>query len=123
MKLLAIDFGQLRGVGPLGFENSDPSSAVKVFSNFISGVIGVLTIIAIIWAVFTLIMGAIGIISSGGDKQALESARKKITNGIIGLVVVIISLFIIQIIGYLLGITDILNIQTLFNLVGGTVSK
>ena len=79
-----------------------------------------MTIIAIIWAIFTLITGAISIISSGGDKQALESAKKKITMGIVGLVVVIIALFIVEVVGYLLGLPDILNFQSLFNLVAGS---
>jgi len=78
-----------------------------------------MTIIAVIWAIFTLITGAIGIISSGGDKQALENARKKITTGLIGLAIVLVALFIIEIVGYLLGLNNILNIQCLFTLVGG----
>jgi hypothetical protein len=82
-------------------------------------VVGVMTIIAVIWAVFTIITGAIGIISSGGDKQALENARKKITTGIIGLIIVLVSLSLIELIAYLLGIKDILNIQNLFNLASG----
>ena len=122
MKLLAIDFGQLKGIGPLGFEKSSPTSAVSVFSTFISGVVGVLTIVAVIWAIFTIIMGAISIISSGGDKQALETARKKITMGIIGLVIVLVSLLLIELVGYFLGLKDILNIQSLFNLIGPSQS-
>lgn len=107
------------GKGPL--DNPIGSGgAVTVFSRFISGVVGVLTIVAIIWAVFSIITGAISIISSGGDKQALETARGRITMGIIGLVVVLVALLIIQIVGYFLGLTGLLNIQCLFNLVNGT---
>jgi hypothetical protein len=73
-----------------------------------------MTLVAIIWFVFVFITGAIGIISSGGDKQALETARKKITTGLIGLVLVIIAIVAINLIGYLFGIPDILQIQTLF---------
>jgi hypothetical protein len=98
------------------------TGAVTVFSNFISQIIGVLTIVAIIWAVFSIITGAISIISSGGDKQALESARKKITTGIIGLIIVLVALLIIELVGYFLGLPDILNIQNLFNLIGNTMT-
>ena len=106
--------------GPGTGSLADPigsGGAVTVFSNFISSLVGVMTIIAIIWAVFSIITGAISIISSGGDKQALESARKKITTGIIGLVIVLVSLLIIELVGYFLGVSGILNIQTLFNLI------
>ncbi len=104
------------GTGPLA-NPVGGSGPVLIFTNFISGVIGVMTVVAIIWAVFTLILGAIGIISSGGDKQALENAKRKITTGIIGLVIVLVALLLIELIGYLLGITDILNIQNLFLLI------
>lgn len=109
--------GGLKGFGNLGLENKDASGAIGIFSTFISGVVGVMTIVAIIWAVFTIITGAISIISSGGDKQALESARKKITTGIIGLIIVLVSLLIIEVVGYFLGLNGILNIQNLFNLI------
>ena len=104
------------GTGPLA---NPGTGAVGIFSKFISGVIGVLTIVAILWAIFSIITGAISIISSGGDKQALESARKKITTGIIGLVIVLIALLLIELVGYFLGLKRILNIQCLFTLVSG----
>jgi FtsH-binding integral membrane protein len=104
----------IQGIGKLAHPGS---GAVTIFSNFISGVIGIMTIIAIIWAIFSIITGAISIISSGGDKQALETARKRIMMGIIGLIIVLVALLIIELVGYFLGLKDILNIQNLFNLV------
>jgi hypothetical protein len=113
MKNLATDIqiapsGGFTGFGNLGKPGG--SQSLGVFANFISGLIAVMTIVAVIWAIFTIITGAVSIISSGGDKQALESARKRITNGILGLVIVLVAIFIIQIVGYLLGIDDILNL-------------
>lgn len=121
MKSLAasLDFGSLSGFGPLGLEGRDASGALGIFSNFISSAIGLMTIIAIIWFVFTFITGAISMIGAGGDKAAVENARKRITNGLIGLVVTIIAVFIINLIGYLLGFKNILDIGALF----GTFSK
>ncbi len=110
--------GGLKGPGNGPLDNPIGSGgAVTVFSKFISAVIGVTTIVAIIWAIFSIITGAISIISSGGDKQALESARRRITMGIIGLVVVLVALVIIEFVGSLLGLTGILNIQNLFNII------
>lgn len=123
MKQLAqINFapeGGFKGFGRLGLEGSEASGAVGIFSGFISSAIGLMTIVAFIWFVFVFITGAIGIISSGGDKQALETARKKIMTGIIGLVVVIAAIFVIRIIGTLIGIPDLLNITALFGRVTG----
>jgi hypothetical protein len=110
--------GGFKGFGPLG-NLPEKSDGIVIFTSFISKVIGVLTIIAIIWFIFTFIAGAISYMSAGGDKAAIESARKKIVNGVVGLIIVIISIFIISLIGYLIGIPDILNITLLFGKVAG----
>lgn len=108
---LSPDSG-FQGFGPLGQGGSD---SVTVFTKFVSSAIGLMTIIGIIWFVFVLVTGAISMISAGGDKQALEAARKKISTGIIGLVVTIAAIFIVSLIGYLLGFENILDLPALFN--------
>lgn len=102
--------GGFRGFGPLGLEGLDPQiDAPRIFNQLFSTVIGVMTVIAFIWFTIQFILGAIGIMTSGGDKAALESAKKKLTTGIIGLVVVIAAIFLINLIGYILGVELILN--------------
>lgn len=97
------------GFGKLGLEGSSAENAPSIFNSFISGVIGVLTIVAGLWFIFVFISGAISMISSGGDKGALESARKRIFNALIGLAVVVASIFLIELVGKILGINLILN--------------
>ena len=111
--------GGFTGFGKLGLVGSTAANAPATFTTFISSVIGVITIVAIIWFVFLFISGAISYMSSGGDKSAIETARKRIVNGVIGLVLVIIAIFVIKLIGYLLGVPDILNFISLFGLVSG----
>ena len=106
-----IQLGPLQGFGPLG---NPKDRGIEIFANFISSTIGLMTIIAFIWFTFTFFTGAIGIISAGSDKNALENSRKKITTGIIGLVVVVSAIFIIQLVGSLLGIGNILELSKLF---------
>lgn len=102
------------GFGPLGLEQNQ--DGVSTFARVISSAIGLITIIGIIWVVIIIVTGAIGIITSGGDKNSLENAKKKISNGIIGLVILVSSLFILTLIGKFLGLTSILDIKTLFEL-------
>jgi hypothetical protein len=68
----------------------------------ISGVIGPLInlifIIAIIAALLYLVYGGFKWLTSGGDKQAVASAREHIVAAIIGLVIIFLSYFILQII-------------------------
>jgi hypothetical protein len=113
MKTLAIKIAPDNGFTGIGTLGTPTGNGVTQFSKFISMAIGVMTIVAFIWFIFVLITGAIGIIGSGGDKQSLETAKKKITTGIIGLVVTIAAVFIISLIGTILGI-DLLDLGSLF---------
>jgi len=111
MKTLAqLDFGTFKGFGPLG---NPTGTGINQFNTVISTTIGVMTIVAIIWFVIQLITGAIGIMSAGSDKAKLEGARAKITNGIIGLIIVIAAVFVIDLIGTVFGI-PFLDIFQLF---------
>jgi len=106
----------LQGIGPLG-EVSDEGTAITKFSQILSSAIGIITIIAGIWFVFLVITGAYGFMTSDGDKQKLASARNRLTWGLIGLVVVIAGIFIIELVGSLIGFS-ILNIgETIQNAV------
>lgn len=84
------------------------SNAGAVFNNIISVSIAIITVVAGIWFISILITGAVGLIGSGGDKAAVEEARRKITTGFIGLVVVVAGIFIVDLIGKIFGI-DIRN--------------
>ncbi|MBI3443114.1 hypothetical protein HY008_00380 [Candidatus Woesebacteria bacterium] len=95
----------LQGEGPLGTAGAN---APTVFENIISITIGLISAVAGIWFIFNVITGALQIIGSEGDKGALENARRKITYGIIGIVVVIGGMFVAQFVGQQLGL-NILN--------------
>jgi hypothetical protein len=93
------------GFGPLG---TSGQNAPQQFNQTISKIIGVITAVGFIWFTFQIIIGSVRIISSGGDKGAVEAARKQITSGLIGVVVLIAGIFIVSFIGKLFNI-DILN--------------
>lgn len=97
---------QFQGIGPLG---KTGANAPIQFQGAISKIIGVMTVVAFIWFTFQVIIGAIRIVASGGDKGAVESARKQITTGIIGVVIVVAAIFIVSLLGTILGLNNILN--------------
>ncbi len=100
--------GTINAIGPL----SDPgSTAPSLLARVLSSAIGLITAIAFIWFLFLLITGAVALMSAGGDKVAIENARRRITTGLIGLVVVIGATFILDLIASILGIPRILNID------------
>ena len=112
MKNLIADIplggSQLQGVGALGKPDST-AGATNLFNGVISKVIGVMTVVAFIWFTFQIVLGAIRIVGSGGDKGAVEAARKQITTGIIGIVIVVAAIFIVSLVGQILGLNSILN--------------
>lgn len=112
--LAQINFGPSTNSGNFGctgsslFCNFAPNDSGNTLNLVISLVVAVMTIIAFIWFTIQFFIGALGIISAGGDKQKIADARSKITTGLIGLVVVIAAVFLIQLIGTILGI-ELLN--------------
>jgi hypothetical protein len=119
LALLATRFpiGNFRGIGNIGLEGIYGTSQVQgisVFVRIVSRIVGVLTVAASIWFIFQFIQGAIAWIQSGGDKQAVENARKRITNSIIGLGIVVFAYAFIALISAFLGI-DFINLQDLIN--------
>jgi hypothetical protein len=63
-----------------------------------------LMITAVVLAVIFLIWGGIEWITSGGNKDKLQAARKKITYAIIGLIITLGAFFIVNMIGFLFNI-------------------
>ncbi len=105
--------GGFQGFGKLGLEGASASESGNIFAQLISSTIGVITVVAIIWFTIQLLIGAVSIISSGGDKGKNEQAKAKITSALTGLVVVIAGVFLTNLIGTLLGLPNILDIGSL----------
>lgn len=103
--------GNLKGFGALGLEQSQKGEVV--FQTFVSSAIGLISVIAIIWFVFIIISSGIAYMNAGPDQKATEGARKKITSGLIGLLITIFGIFIINLIGQIFGLMNILNIPEL----------
>lgn len=68
------------------------------FSNVVGTLITTVFIIAIIVALFYLIWGGFKWLTSGGDKAAVQAAREHIVAAIIGLVIIFLSYFILNIV-------------------------
>lgn len=109
MKLLADqNLGTLQGQGPLGEVGSDLGLSLQRFSNVISTAVGIMTLSAGTWFIIQIFMGAFQWLSSGGDKQGVENARKRMTNATVGLFVVVAAYALISIVGRVFGL-DILS--------------
>lgn len=87
---------------------------MEFIKNFVSGAIGLAFVVGTVIFFFMLIFGAIQWISSGGDKQALEGAKGRVTNAIIGLVILFSLFAVLSLINTFFGIKIMtLDIQSL----------
>lgn len=123
------NFGQ--GFQPPGGANGtfvpqNLNSAEGVLSTgqgIISFVVTFLTIFAGLMFLYQFLRGALAWISAGGDQKKISDARDMITQGVIGLVIIVASYAILGVISSVLGL-DLLNpAQLLLQLVpraGGT---
>ena len=113
-KAYAFSLGELRGIGPLGLEGEGAGSAIQVFTNILSSILGIMTIAGGIWFLINLMTAAYQYISAGGDNQKIKEAQQKIQNSIVGLFLIVAAVFILSLFGTLLKV-PFLDIGALIN--------
>ncbi|HCM37455.1 MAG: hypothetical protein UV61_C0010G0024 [Candidatus Gottesmanbacteria bacterium GW2011_GWB1_43_11] len=59
---------------------------LPIVGNIVSGLIGIFMLIGLIMAFFHLIFGAIRWITASGDKTQLQNAQERMTQAIVGLI-------------------------------------
>jgi NADH:ubiquinone oxidoreductase subunit 5 (subunit L)/multisubunit Na+/H+ antiporter MnhA subunit len=81
-----------------------PTGGTNTGSKIISVGVTVLFIVAILLALLFLLWGGIDWIMSEGDKNKVHAAREKIVYSIVGIVVVLLSFFIVSLVSGILGV-------------------
>lgn len=107
------------GLGPVAsalckLDNTNFELAGGEFNRIIGVFLGFMTIAAGIWFLFQFITAGFGWMSAGGDKNKTEEAWHKITNSMIGLIIVVSAWILVGVIGSVVGL-DILNPGKMFN--------
>src|SRR3989344_6676273 len=94
-KASAATFDFFRLIDPVG-TNSSVADAQSAFSRVVGNVITwVLAIVALIAFIYLIISG-VNYITAGGDAEKATKARSGILNAIIGIVVIVLSFFILR---------------------------
>ena len=99
--------GGIHGPGPT--VPTDSTGVGESVAHLVSVVIGLFTLVAGLWFLIQLILGGYAYMSAGGNKEKAQTASQKITQALIGLVIVVLAIFIINLLGYILNI-DFLNV-------------
>lgn len=111
---LIAQFGDGFKVPGSGFFKTDATvgecgtKALTNFNDIISLIIGFLTVIAGLAFLLYFVFGGLQWALAGGDSGKVDSAKKQMTNGAIGLIIVIVAYGVIAVVGTVVGL-DILN--------------
>ena len=87
------------------------SSAEGSIQTIILNVISLFFAIGGIGVIIYFIWGAVDWIMSGGDKEKVAAARRKMTNAVIGLILLSLSFAIIRTVGAIAGFDPLGNLQ------------
>ena len=85
-------------------------TGIGFFQSFLPALILWGFVIGSVVFLFIMIIGAIGWITSGGDKTAVEAARGKITGALVGIVLLFSLFAVVKLVGGFFGI-DILTLD------------
>ena len=98
----------------LGIQPNSGTGSVSQLEKIISNVIGFITIIAFVFFLFQIIFAGFTFMSASGDEKKLETSRKKLTNGILGLTIVVVAYGLTAFIGKLLGLGNVFDLSLFF---------
>lgn len=109
MKLIADIkdiFGTITPPTPIAsFIPAGDTSGTGAISKFLSNLIILIYSLAAVVLLFMLIWGAFQWLTSGGEKEQLASAQKRIMNAIIGIILFAVAFAVIAVLGKFTGFT------------------
>lgn len=95
MKELALSINGQQIIAPVGV----PNGGFDIYGiNIIQAALTILFVLAFVAALAFVIFAGIQWVLSGGDKQKIQSARNRLMYSIIGLIVISLSFFIVQVV-------------------------
>lgn len=103
----------------IGFKVNETSNGVLELDEIISMVIGVLTLVAFIYFVIQIILAGYAFISGQGDEKKIESARKRLTDGILGITIVVVAFGITALLAKLMGTDNIFDLPAIIDKIDG----
>lgn len=94
-----------------GQNSTTNEGALSDLETFLSTLIGVITVVGSLFFIVNFLLAALSWITAGGDSGKISSARDKMVQSMIGLIVVVAAYAIVGLIGSVVGL-DILNPST-----------
>lgn len=89
---------------------STSATSVGTLERIISTGIGILTIIGVIYFAVQIILAGFSLISTQGDVKEFEQNKKRLTNNIMGLAIIVFAYGIAALLSSLLGIPNVFDL-------------
>lgn len=100
----AIDFNILKNAIPGLKDKFQPGPSTNV-GGIVSIILPYLYVIAGLMLLFYLIAGGFQMMTAANDEKGLIEAKGKITNALIGFILLFVSYWLVKILGFVLGIS------------------
>lgn len=94
-----VNFDQLNQKIGLNQNLNNLGAIINTVIPYLFGAAGLLLLLYLIWGGFSYML-------SQGDPKAAESAKQKITNALIGFVIIFVAYWLVQLLGMILGVTQ-----------------
>jgi hypothetical protein len=103
--------------GELGpFAGKSITSPLATIVDYVSSIVGIMTIFASIWFLFNILYAGYEWISAGGDTKKVAGARDRITHAFMGLVIIAGAWSLLAIAGQFLGYNTLVSPDALKSL-------
>jgi len=99
--------------GP-GIQVNSQAGSVTTLEKIISSIIGILTLVGVIYFTIQIILTGYKLIASQGDTKEFETGKKRLTINVIGLIIIVIAYGLGALIASLLGMSSIFDLSTVF---------
>lgn len=104
MEIAQVDYGNIENAIGLKFAGGNLGSIIsELTQNYILTIAGIILLLYLIY-------GGFQFLTSGGDPKKAQEAQSKITQALIGFVIVFAAYWIVQILANVLGLKEIRNI-------------
>src|SRR3990167_6311291 len=100
MRLAQINFGALENIATPSLGGTTLGTIISLLLTYLFPLAGLLLFLYLVFAGFQFL-------TSGGDPKKVEQAKQRLTNGIIGFIIVFISYWLVQIIARILGLNKV----------------
>jgi len=97
------------------FDGKELTNPVTATENYISLIIGILTVVAVLFFAIQTILAGYSFFNTKGDPKLMQIAREKITYNLLGLVIVVIAYGLTAFVANILGLGNIFDLNSVVN--------